>query len=84
MSTRTSTTKASLGAWHSIELHLTLNGAQGHAEAWLDGTTVPGLAVTANFGTNPISQLLLGNTPKGRTITAYFDDVRVDTARVGP
>ena len=84
MSTHTSTTKASLGAWHSVELHLTLNGAQGHAEAWLDGTAVPGLAVTASFGSNPMSQLLVGNTPKGRTITAYFDDVRIDTARVGP
>ena len=84
MSTHTSTTKASLGAWHSVELHLTLNGAQGHAEAWLDGTAEPGLAVTASFGSNPISQLLLGNTPTGRAITAYFDDVRIDTARVGP
>jgi outer membrane protein assembly factor BamB len=84
MSTRSSTMKATLGTWHSLELHLTINGAQGQAEAWLDGTLVPGVSVTANFGPNPVGELLLGNSPTGRTMTSYFDDVRVDTARIGP
>jgi hypothetical protein len=82
--THSSTTKATLGTWHSLELHVTVNGAQGHAEAWLDGTQVPGVSVTANLGPNPVAELLLGNSPTGRTITSYFDDVRVDTARIGP
>lgn len=83
MSTHSSS-PVSLGAWHSLELHLTVNGTQGHAEVWLDGSPVPALGVTGNFGPNPVSGLLLGNSPKGRTITSYFDDVKVDTTRVGP
>jgi len=81
--TRTSSVKPSQNAWHSLELHLTVNGAQGYAEAWLDGTPVPGVAGTWDLGVNPAGQILIGDEAKGRTLTTYFDDVKVDNVHVG-
>lgn len=84
VSTRTSTVKPAANTWHSLELHLTVNGSQGYAEAWLDGSAVPGVSGTWNFGTNSAAQLLIGDTGSGRTLTTYFDDVKVDTSYIGP
>jgi len=82
--TRTSSARPSLNAWHSLELHLSVNGPQGYAEAWLDGAPVPEVAGAWDLGLNPVAHIMIGDEASGRTLTTYFDDVNVDTAHIGP
>jgi hypothetical protein len=81
--TRTSSVTPTKNAWHSLEVHVTV-GAQGNIEAWLDGQPVPGVSGTWDFGSNPVSQILIGDTVAGRTLTSYFDDVQAGTQYIGP
>ena len=75
----------SAGAWHSLELHATINGASSTIEVWLDGNVVNALTTqTASLGAGLIGQLQLGENQIGRSYDIAFDDLVVQTARVGP
>ena len=75
----------SLSSWHSVELHLVVNGTASTIEVWLDGNPVSALTMqTANLGSALIGQLQLGENQTGRTYDIAFDDLVVQTARVGP
>ena len=75
----------SLGSWHSVELHLVVNGTSSTIEVWLDGNAVSALTTqTASLGSSLLAQLQLGENQTGRTYDIAFDDVVVQTARVGP
>lgn len=75
----------SAGSWHSVELHLVVNGGASTVEVWLDGNVVSALTTqTANLGSTPIGQLQMGENQTGRSYDIAFDDVVVQTARVGP
>ena len=75
----------SLSSWHSLELHLVVNGPSSTIEVWLDGSPVSALTMqTANLGSALIGQLQLGENQTGRTYDIAFDDLVVQTARVGP
>jgi hypothetical protein len=75
----------SAGSWHSVELHLVVNGGASTIEVWLDGNVVSALTTqTANLGSTPIGQLQMGENQTGRSYDIAFDDVVVQTARVGP
>jgi hypothetical protein len=82
----TSTTGPVLSAgWHSVELHLVVNGGASTIEVWLDGNAVSALTTqTANLGTSLIGQIQMGENQTGRSYDIALDDVVVQTARVGP
>jgi hypothetical protein len=83
----TSTTgpAVSLGTWHSVELHVIVNGASSTIEVWLDGNPVAALTTqTASLGSSLIGMLQIGENQTGRTFDIAFDDLVVQTARVGP
>jgi hypothetical protein len=75
----------STGAWHSVELHLIVNGTSSTTEVWLDGTIVAALSSqSANLGTAPIGQIQLGENQTDRSYDVAFDDLVVQTAPIGP
>jgi hypothetical protein len=74
--TFTSSSVASIGTWHDVALKVTVAGASGTSEVWLDGVKVPQLSVTTNFGTAQIGSVQLGDT-SARTYDIVYDDVAV-------
>ena len=81
--TVTSSTAASAGVWHTIELHATINGTAGATEVWLDGNKIAALSLTQNLGTTPIGRVQLGDNSGSRAYDIALDDVAVDTAFIG-
>jgi len=82
----TSLTSAALGAWHTAQFHIAVNGAASTTEVWLDGTPVGDLSLTTNLGTNPIGRIELGDTNSSTTPRAYnvaFDEVAFDREMIG-
>ncbi len=80
-----STTVPTANTWHSIEMHVFVNGSSASAhEVWLDGTSIATLtSSSANLGTNNTGRIYLGETTTGRTYDVIFDDVVVQNVRVG-
>lgn len=76
--TFTSSTVASIGTWHDVVLKITVAGASGTSEVWLDGVKVPQLSVTTNFGTTQIGAVQLGDS-SSRTYDIVHDDVVVSS-----
>ena len=74
----------SLNTWHSLELHVIVNGTSSTIDVWFDGAAVASFASTsANLGTALVDEVRLGNLATGGTYDVVFDDVAVDTVRVG-
>jgi len=72
-----------LNAWHSVELHVVINGTSSTIEVWLDGNLVNVFEnVSANLGTVNVGMVQLGES-SARTYDVVFDDVVVQTARIG-
>ena len=75
----------SVGSWHSVELHLVVNGTSSTIEVWLDGVAVGALTTQmANLGSDGVGQIQLGENQTGRSYDIAFDDVVVETVRIGP
>ncbi len=70
--------------WHSIELHMTVNGTGSSIEAWLDGVRLGDVSPSGvNLGTTPIGRLQIGEVQAGRTYDVVFDDAAFGSARIG-
>ena len=84
--TTNSTTGIAIGSgWHSLELHMIVNGAASTTQVWLDGSLVSDLSSTsANLGTTPVGKFQIGEVQSGRTYNVVFDDTAFDTQRLGP
>jgi len=75
----------SLGSWHSLELHVIVNGASSTTDVWLDGSPVAGMSSqSAMLGAIPVGQLQLGSQASTGTYDTVFDDVAAATGRIGP
>ncbi|HZT53485.1 MAG TPA: fibronectin type III domain-containing protein, partial [Gaiellaceae bacterium] len=75
--TTTSATPMPTGAWHSLTLHVVVDGAASSVDVSLDGTPVSDLALTGqNLGSSPMATLELGSQTGG-TYDVYLDDVAV-------
>jgi hypothetical protein len=81
--TTNSSTAASLGAWHTLELHAKINGVSGLTEVWLDGTKITALSKTQDLGTSAIGRIQLGDNSGSRTYDVALDDIAVDTSFIG-
>jgi chitodextrinase len=80
----TSSTTAAAGQWHTVQVHLVVNGLASQTEVWLDGTLVADLSQSGvNVGTNPIGRLEIGDPSLGRTFDIAFDEVAYDREFVG-
>jgi hypothetical protein len=74
-----------VGAWHSVELHVVVNGASSTIEVWIDGNFVGALSPqVTNLGTSPVGQIQLAENQTGRSYDIALDDLVVQTARIGP
>jgi hypothetical protein len=82
----TSTLSATIpdAGWHSLELHVTVNGTASTVQVWLDGAVIGDLGSTsANLGTVAVGQLQIGEVQTGRTYNVAFDDAAFGTTRLG-
>jgi fibronectin type 3 domain-containing protein len=80
----TSTTTVSSGAWHTAQVHVTVNGTSSSTEVWLDGNPVAGLTMSGiDLGLNPVGRVELGDTTTGRTFDVALDEVAYDTEFIG-
>ncbi len=79
----TSTTAATLGAWHTLQVHVLINGTASQTEVWLDGTKIDALSKTESLGTNPVGRLELGDPSTARTFDALLDEVAYDREFIG-
>jgi chitodextrinase len=70
----------SAGAWHELEVHVLINGANSLIEVWLDGTIVSALSKTDSLGTTPIGRIYIGDPSTGRTFDFAFDSQLISTA----
>jgi hypothetical protein len=74
----TSTTAVTSGAWHELDVHVTI-GAAGAIDLVLDGSRVGGFPKTDNFGTNQVGKIQVGDNSTGRNFDVASDEVVVDT-----
>jgi fibronectin type 3 domain-containing protein len=80
----TSSAVAPYGAWHTVQVHVTVDGASSRTEVWLDGVAVPALAQTdVDLGTNPIGRLELGDPAGDKTYEIAYDEVVIDRQLIG-
>jgi len=74
----------SAGSWHSVELHVVINGVLSTTEVWLDGAIVPAFSSTmATLGVLPVGQVQLGSQAMLQIYDVAFDDAAVSTSRIG-
>ena len=78
----TSPTTVTTGAWHTLQVHIVVNGAAGQTETWLDGIQIPQLSKTESFGTTPVGRVQLGENSSGRVYDIAYDTVAVDTSSI--
>jgi fibronectin type 3 domain-containing protein len=80
----TSTTAVSRNAWHTAQVHVTINGTSSSTEVWLDGSAVISLSQSGiNLGTNPVGRLELGDPTTARTFDVALDEVAYDRDFIG-
>jgi hypothetical protein len=76
--TTTSSTAMPTGGWHSLTLHVLVDGTSSSVDVSLDGASVPDLSLTGqNLGFDPMATFELGSSSGGGTYDIYFDDVAV-------
>jgi hypothetical protein len=70
-----SSVPVSQGAWHQVEVQVTISGASSTVRVLLDGSTVNALTRTLDLGTTPIGRLILGDNSNNRTFQVAYDEV---------
>jgi hypothetical protein len=75
--TRASTKVVSNGAWHRLQVRVTVAGTNGHVQISLDGVPVQGLDRVESMGTSPVGRVEIGNRPTGKVYDLAIDDVAV-------
>ena len=82
-STTSTTAVGLLGAWHTLQVHVTVADPSSQVETWLDGAPVTDLTVNpGSLGANPITMIQVGENAANKTFDALFDDVAADTAAI--
>ena len=76
----TSTTLVSTGVWHTLQLHVVVNGPSSQTETWFDDVKIAALSKTESLGTDPIGRIQLGENSTGRTYDIAFDTVVADSS----
>jgi hypothetical protein len=79
-SSNTSGPLVTLGVWHELQTHLSINGTSSQIEIWYDGELIPTLSVTSNFGTNPIGRIHAGDSSTTNIFNIALDEVGVNTS----
>jgi parallel beta-helix repeat protein len=79
----TSTIAAARGAWHTLQVHVSINGAASQTEVWLDDTKIAALSQTQSLGTNPIGRLELGDNSTTHTYDVALDEIDYDRDPIG-
>jgi parallel beta-helix repeat protein len=74
----TSTAPAARGAWHALQVHVTIDGAASQTDVWLDGTKIDALSKSEDLGSSPVGRLELGDSAANHTFDVAFDDADYD------
>jgi hypothetical protein len=75
---RSSSVAPAVGVWHTLVLHVVVNGDQSRIEVAVDGDAVPNLNRTESLGTEGAYRAELGDKSSG-TYDVVFDDVEVSS-----
>jgi hypothetical protein len=61
--------------WYELQLHAVVNGAASNTEVFLDGVKIEALSQPLNLGSDPVTQLVLGDPspPAGFTWDVVYD-----------
>jgi hypothetical protein len=70
------------GAWHSLQIHVVVDGASSRIDVWLDGNVVGSLSGSTSLGMDPAGGVVLGDNLTGRSYDVAYDDVVASTAYV--
>jgi len=65
--------------WYELQAGLTIDGAQGLTNIFLDGIQIPDLSVALKTGAVPIGRVELGERSSYRVLDIAFDDITVAT-----
>ena len=76
----TSGPTVTLGVWHQLQTHLSINGTSSQIEVWYDGELIPALSGTGNLGTHPIGRVHLGDSSATNVHNIALDEVGVNTS----
>ncbi|HET7830257.1 MAG TPA: Ig-like domain-containing protein [Candidatus Limnocylindrales bacterium] len=68
------------GNWHSLQAHVTINGANSTVEVWLDGARVTAVTQTQSLGTAAVGIVQLGEPQASRVYDLTLDDAAVAAA----
>jgi parallel beta-helix repeat protein len=76
--TTLSSTVAADGSWHQAQVHVVVNGTSSQSQVWVDGNSVPELALNGiNLGTAPIGRVELGDPSTTKTYDVFYDEASV-------
>lgn len=70
-------------AWHELQVHLLIGGANGRADAWLDGVPIADLGGVRDYGSAGVQSIQFGEPKNGRSSDVVYDDIATDLAFVG-
>jgi fibronectin type 3 domain-containing protein len=80
----TSTAVAARNTWHTLQVHIVVNGLSSQTEVWLDGVAIPALTQSnVDLGANPIGKLELGDPTATKTYDIVYDEVAYDRQLIG-
>jgi hypothetical protein len=77
--TTSSSTPASIGSWHLLELRLVVDSVDGQIEVVLDGARVAVLSKADSFGTTAVGRAIFGDEGTGKAFDIVYDDIVVAT-----
>jgi fibronectin type 3 domain-containing protein len=75
-----STSALPVGVWQEAKVRVQISGSTSRVSVWLNGTAVPALTKVDNLGSNPVGQVVAGESTTGRAFDFAVDDVRVTQA----
>jgi hypothetical protein len=75
----TSNVNVSAGAWHDLQVRVSINGGSGQTETWFDGVRVDALSKAESLSSTLVRRIQIGENATGRTYDVAFDNVTVNT-----
>jgi chitodextrinase len=70
--------------WHTLQVHVVVNGSAGQTETWLDGVAITQLSKVEPLGMTAVGRVQLGENSPDRSYDIAFDTVAVDTSPISP
>jgi hypothetical protein len=79
--TTLSTTSIPVGVWQEAQVRVRISGATSRVDVWFNGNPVTALTKQDNLGSNPVGQVVAGESTSAGAYDFALDDVRVTRTR---